>query len=62
MEKNLEQAQKEKLKEVMSSKLDLIAELIDLKMNKCAKIETKALKAYLNFQLASAKTKPNDEM
>lgn len=58
MDKQLEQTQEEKLQAVMRKKLDLIKELIDLNMGKCAKIETKALKSYLNFQLSNAKVKP----
>lgn len=62
MEKGKVQEKNEKLNEVMSRKLELIAEYITMGMDKCAKIETKALKAYLDFQLSGAKHKTKSDL
>ena len=50
-----ESNEKDTVKEVMSAKLELIAKYLKQGLNKYAKIETKALKAYLDCQLSIAK-------
>ena len=49
------QEKRNRLETIMCEKIDLIAELLSEGRNKYAKIEIRALKAYLNCQLSLAK-------
>lgn len=51
----IKQEKNDKLNKIMCSKIDLIAEHLKEGRDKFAKIETRALKAYLDCQLSIAK-------
>lgn len=55
MDKNSKQNVKDRLNKIMNDKVDLITEHLKEGRLKYAKIETRALKAYLDCQLSIAK-------
>ena len=59
MEKITEEAKFERQQEIMSERIELIAELITKGMLKAAKIEINSLKKYLDFEYRNAKNTKN---
>ena len=55
MEKFLETTKNEVLEDVLKAKVDAISGYLELGMMKCAKIEARALKSFINYTIAEAK-------